>query len=670
MLHSREKCGHDATGTADGRSLRQGYYHALLTCSVARTDDAFDPICQAWRQSTSAALCGLWLYNQFSNQFELNGLDAPLDRNPFDREPRVSDDSVIYLVRDTRVPEFVPDVVTWRRESGGRRFRVVLSGQFDNFGYRSALYVPILAGANGNGGGPAAVSTGPGDVDDLARETVEGVVSLHFDGADARRCWVHPSGKTTDLDEDTVDSLLLMGRLTALLLTKLRLRQQAEIGERLAQLAGQHLTRAKDDPRDVRRDYLRGVLSMLESELRIRAASVWWRHPFENALSCLISMGGLLRAEDGRKLLAGNEIADAEYTPKDWGSDPLREAWTYRAYRTGEHFLWAPRNAPSHGPKYVDLVAGEHEGPSPVLMMPIRAAAATVPGGGGPTIASAEGQACSLGVIRCAHKPAVLFKDVRTTFDVVEVRILEFVARQIAPVLHTLEARILREDAIRVIKHDMAASLGTIRDIVHELDHKLPTQDEGIQFSLRNLLECVMSTSGLSDRLARDVEHRLRVNPQKTDIGRQLMPRIKRLLTPYAKIEGDMGIRFDGFEQFPPLNVDPTLVERAIYNLIINAIKYGKQGSTIRVNARVLPEGYAIDVENQGPGVRDEDVPNLFRMYFRSKFVRGEGSGLGLAIVRQIMTSHDGSARLEKQRDPTTFRLVFPARRAAISAKQ
>lgn len=632
----------------DARVRRQRFYNALLTCDIQRAEDAYDYISHAWADCTRAPMVGLWLYNRFSRKFELNGLASDDESIPFKDAPQLSDESVFYLVRQTRAPEFAADVRTWSRALDDRRYSVVTREALAASGYISALYVPIL---NGSVAAAAAADAG---------ERVEGILSLHF-RADAARRWPLPRQVQGEPDADARDSLILMGSLTALLIAKLRLRQQAEIGDQLARLAGQHLTRAKDDPRAVRRDYLAAVLGILESELRILAASVWWRHPFETSLSCLISRGGLLRVGDDQRLLKASEIANAEYNPKDWDDDPTRESWTYRAFRTGAHMLWIPSESPPHQPKYRDLVGGEHHGPSPVLLMPICAS-------GGPDPANPSG-AGALGVIRCAHRPAVLFTDARTTFDIVEVRILEFIARQIAPVLHALEARILREDAIRVIKHDMAAALGSIRDIVNELDRSLPGQSDDMQLSLRNLQECVMSTSGLTDRLARDVEVRLRVEPRKIDLGTQLMPRIKRLLTPYAQIESRMEIRFDGFELLPPLNVDPTLIERALYNLIVNAIKYGEHGTTIRIDALILPEGYAIDVSNRGPGVREEDIPSLFRMYFRSRYVRGEGSGLGLAIVRQIMRSHDGQARLQRPRDPTVFRLLFPASRAAVGRR-
>ncbi|MFO0829695.1 MAG: HAMP domain-containing sensor histidine kinase [Phycisphaerales bacterium] len=646
MEHSDER----GTGGTDGRTDRQDCYEAILGCPATRAEEAYDPICQAWRRCMRAEVAGLWLYNRFSRTFELNGLAASGSTDLFSDAPKLTAEGGLYYVRETRAPEFIADVATWTRERDGKRYHVVTRDWLLRKGWGCGILVPIL---NPTAGGAASSERD---------EPVEGVVSLHF--ADhAAHTWCRPrtSPAEGELDERTKRSLLLLGRMSGLLVAKLRLRQQAEIGDTLARIAGRHLTRVRDDPRVVRREFVQEVLErILRDELRIQAASFWCRVPFSGTLTCVATLGGLARISDGRVLYTSSDIADAEYHADERLGPEGDPSWTYEAFHTGRYRLWRPDDDRPHTPKYRDLVNATPQDASPILLMPI------LPASHDPATESSTAQA--LGVVRCAHLPAPKFGEAaRRTFDVVEVRILDYVCRQLSPVLHTLETRILREDAISAIKHDTAASLGTIRDMIDELERKLPAREEGVDYSLRNIRENAMSAASLTDRLARDVEHRLRIEPSKVDVGREIMPRVKRLLTPYAKEEKGMDIRFDGFDALPPLNVDPRLVERALYNLIVNAVKYGKPESTIRIDASARPDGYAIDVSNYGDGIRDEDIPRLFRMYFRSRYARGEGSGLGLAIVRQIMRSHQGEATLVSPRNPATFRLLFPATRAALS---
>jgi two-component system sensor histidine kinase MprB len=81
-------------------------------------------------------------------------------------------------------------------------------------------------------------------------------------------------------------------------------------------------------------------------------------------------------------------------------------------------------------------------------------------------------------------------------------------------------------------------------------------------------------------------------------------------------------------------------VERAVANLLDNAIKWSPPGGTVEV--RVI-EG-ELSVRDHGPGISDQDLPHVFDRFYRSATARGlPGSGLGLAIVRQVAETSGGS---------------------------
>jgi len=84
----------------------------------------------------------------------------------------------------------------------------------------------------------------------------------------------------------------------------------------------------------------------------------------------------------------------------------------------------------------------------------------------------------------------------------------------------------------------------------------------------------------------------------------------------------------------------PHLIERAISNLLDNAVKYAPAPSEIEVRV----DGGSLDVRDRGPGIDPADVPHVFDRFYRATSARtAPGSGLGLAIVRQIVERHDGS---------------------------
>lgn len=108
---------------------------------------------------------------------------------------------------------------------------------------------------------------------------------------------------------------------------------------------------------------------------------------------------------------------------------------------------------------------------------------------------------------------------------------------------------------------------------------------------------------------------------------------------------------------------DPTLLRRAVSNLISNAVRYAPSGAEIRLLARQVGAEARIEVSNPGPGIAAEQLPKLFDRFFRGDPARansGESSGIGLAIVKTIMDLHHGAVQVESTGQVTCFRLIFP----------
>jgi two-component system sensor histidine kinase MprB len=86
----------------------------------------------------------------------------------------------------------------------------------------------------------------------------------------------------------------------------------------------------------------------------------------------------------------------------------------------------------------------------------------------------------------------------------------------------------------------------------------------------------------------------------------------------------------------------PARLDRAIANLLDNAVKWGPRGGPVDVFVR---DG-RLDVRDRGPGIDPDDLPHVFDRFYRSRSARGlPGSGLGLAIVRQVADTHGGAVR-------------------------
>ena len=129
-----------------------------------------------------------------------------------------------------------------------------------------------------------------------------------------------------------------------------------------------------------------------------------------------------------------------------------------------------------------------------------------------------------------------------------------------------------------------------------------------------------------------------------------------------AAAESEAGVTVDLPEPLPVMG-DEMALQLALRNLVENAVKHGKSGMAVRG----WREGnmVMVRVEDEGPGIDDEDLPHLFDPYYRgwrTKQNQVKGFGLGLALVKRIMEGHDGTVEA-RNGSPTgsMFTVKMPA---------
>jgi signal transduction histidine kinase len=112
-------------------------------------------------------------------------------------------------------------------------------------------------------------------------------------------------------------------------------------------------------------------------------------------------------------------------------------------------------------------------------------------------------------------------------------------------------------------------------------------------------------------------------------------------------------------------NIDAARFGQVIDNLVSNAIKFSPPGTTVAVSLNSTPREFTLNVEDQGPGISEDDRKLLFRSFQKlsARPTGGEKStGLGLAIVKKIIDAHGG--RIEVERAPaggTRFSVTMPS---------
>jgi signal transduction histidine kinase len=231
-----------------------------------------------------------------------------------------------------------------------------------------------------------------------------------------------------------------------------------------------------------------------------------------------------------------------------------------------------------------------------------------------------------------------------------------------------MAVHIERERSVTIIKHDLFAPLRMIEDEVTDITRSLQQGGDISGYSLPNLSAATMIAKNLVDMLDADPEEALRsFDPQPTGLEGDIVARVKTMLGHYAKVANRMKIDFAPIRDLiPRLYIDRGLVERTLCNLILNAVKYGRRGSTILVVPREETSWYCLDVINEGIGVEASEATRIFRGRYRGANARKAGKtglGLGLKISRAAMEKHQGRLLLtSNSKEATVFTMQFPKR--------
>jgi two-component system, OmpR family, phosphate regulon sensor histidine kinase PhoR len=112
------------------------------------------------------------------------------------------------------------------------------------------------------------------------------------------------------------------------------------------------------------------------------------------------------------------------------------------------------------------------------------------------------------------------------------------------------------------------------------------------------------------------------------------------------------------------INLDDNLMTQVFMNLIHNAIKYSPENSKIIVSASKQNDLLRVDVQDQGMGIPEKDLPRIFERFYRVDKARSKelgGTGLGLAIVKHIVQTHGGEVSVKStEGHGSTFSFTIP----------
>ena len=224
----------------------------------------------------------------------------------------------------------------------------------------------------------------------------------------------------------------------------------------------------------------------------------------------------------------------------------------------------------------------------------------------------------------------------------------------------------LKTDFVANISHELRTPLTSVRLFAETLQSGRASGAE--------VQECLDLLAREAERLSTLVEKLL--DWSRLESGRRTLHRehteVAALLRHVGEIfraqQLDAQYELSMDEGLPAVDVDQDAMAQAVLNLLHNAVKYTGADKHIRLRARRAGRDVAIEVQDNGPGVRPQDKKRIFEQFYRADDLlsrRTEGTGLGLAIAKRIVEWHGGKIELESREGVgSTFRVLLPAETA------
>lgn len=221
-----------------------------------------------------------------------------------------------------------------------------------------------------------------------------------------------------------------------------------------------------------------------------------------------------------------------------------------------------------------------------------------------------------------------------------------FLSRRIAESQRDEDSKKLQETILSSISHELRTPLTVMLGSASALDSDLVTN--------ATAKKIVRDLEANGERLNRVIENLLDMSRLSSgslalklgweDLSDVVGVVLKKLSKPLSSHQ----VRVELPSDLPLMRMDYRLFEHALSNLVLNAAQYSEKNTEIVVRGRTHNDRLFLSVEDQGPGIPDEYVKQIFEKFYRVPGTLPGGTGLGLSIVRNIVELHQGNVRYEK----------------------
>jgi two-component system phosphate regulon sensor histidine kinase PhoR len=225
----------------------------------------------------------------------------------------------------------------------------------------------------------------------------------------------------------------------------------------------------------------------------------------------------------------------------------------------------------------------------------------------------------------------------------------------------------LRKEFVANVSHELRTPLSVVQGYVETLaEGALKDEKSATEFLTiidKNVRRLSAIVSDLLDLSKLESGGHV-LEPREVDV-RGLVDRVAEAFRPVAERKRQQLV-VEVASRAGTLQADGTLLERALSNLVDNALKYTPEGGRIRIQAGPESGHVAFTVEDNGQGIPEADLPRIFERFYRVDKSRSRdlgGTGLGLSIVKHIVQLHGGTISVRSSPAGSTFTIRLPAER-------
>jgi signal transduction histidine kinase len=223
----------------------------------------------------------------------------------------------------------------------------------------------------------------------------------------------------------------------------------------------------------------------------------------------------------------------------------------------------------------------------------------------------------------------------------------------------------LKSNFVSSVSHELRAPLGSMRLISEALQSGRVTDREKQREYFNFLVEESRRVSGLIENVlefSRIEQNRRNFQFEPVDL-REVCRAAARSVEPIATERG-VKVSLEIFDDACVRPGDALALERAVINLLDNAIKHSPPQETVTLSLRRSAVAFEIAVQDHGPGIPESERKKIFERFYRlGSELRREtpGVGIGLSIVQHTIEAHGGSVRVASSPEAgATFSILLP----------